>query len=510
MKHLSDLVHGLRLLHQLKQEPASNPENELGLATFHLAKHTASQALQVAPGRRALEDSFFGSGGSDAEGDGGLLSFFGGGDDDYISDLLGDEDFAVTLEECKVDVDDLMAKAFGAFLMKGGGGDMMGGIGLGSEEKEQEEEGLFGSLGFDPFSFLNALKDDDEKECNTLQSLEIVTASTSYLKCTAVDQFFDMEAIAIGDMDFFEEIEEGCLDLMGMVDEVLLDLELDLEDPRKAEEAAFSCGKAVLGDNPLGNYIRYAYLHVDSLLECMGELSDALPHCVLSAPDGSMDIQIPLSVEKKLLCVTSKTYPMIIEKSCLDLYDGLNSCLPKVDAAFEDEQVRESCLEENVAVGKFEFDTGFDMDASVITGNKIPGYCIDAFTANELDTASLLDRNDYYNSNRAYGWTFSEVKAPDVSTKKAQQVESKYHSNKDDISTSVTSKFADGITAEASTETSSETKLSYAPIAIGLIAVALISIFIVRRNMSRHRNFSHVANENLDHLELEESGREIA
>ena len=138
---------------------------------------------------------------------------------------------------------------------------------------------------------------------------------------------------------------------------------------------------------------------------CFSKLGENLPHCVLSLPvqDGN-SMSLPISLEKKLACVLGSSYQSFIEEACVDMYAGLDKCLPQSDDDTDVDDVTSSCArEEGILIGKQ--DDLLGMDASVVTGNEMPDFCSKAFKEKGMKTEELQSRLEYYNKHREYGWT---------------------------------------------------------------------------------------------------------
>mmetsp|Transcript_28413 Transcript_28413/g.48313 ORF Transcript_28413/g.48313 Transcript_28413/m.48313 type:complete len:579 (-) Transcript_28413:86-1822(-) len=346
--------------------------------------------------------SFLGGGNGNDESEGGFFSsFLGGGNDmdpesgdDFFSALLGGgggggDDvlgmFMQSFEQCGINVGDIAGKAMGAFFMYGSSFDM-------------NSPSSF--IGFDTYQpILLALKDDDEEECSDADSASLVSASEEYLKCTGMDGYFqDTDTV-------FQSIEDDCQPIYQMVAtseiESLQQEALDQDSP--IGQSSMRCLKTTLGDNDAGDFIRYEYNNIDKTFECFRKLGEEMPRCVVYAPtEDSKPFSLPLSLLKKLACLLGSNYEMVIEMACDDLHEGLDKCLPQIDEEIDEDNISTCAEEEGILIGKQ--DALFGMDASVLTGDKIPGFCSRVFEENGVDTTELQSRFEYYNQNREYGW----------------------------------------------------------------------------------------------------------
>ena len=143
----------------------------------------------------------------------------------------------------------------------------------------------------------------------------------------------------------------------------------------------------------------------------MGKLGEDLPHCVFSVPleDGET-LSLPLSLDKKFLCVVGSSSKILLDSICVQSYDGLDKCLPQIDDVDVDEYTSQCAQDEGLILGKQEF---LGIDSSVLWGNNIPAFCSKVFEEKGLDTEELQSRLDYYNENREYGWTVETVSSED-------------------------------------------------------------------------------------------------
>ena len=119
---------------------------------------------------------------------------------------------------------------------------------------------MYGSE-FDPSSpesagpLLLALKDDNEKDCSVTDEAKMLLAVTNYYQCSGFENFF----LDIEPGDFLENVVDDCkpvLDVMATFDVDAISLDSYIFD---------DCAKTLLGDNPVGNFIRYEYQHVDKV-----------------------------------------------------------------------------------------------------------------------------------------------------------------------------------------------------------------------------------------------------
>jgi len=412
MKHYKDaIIHGAQLFRHIKGQQTS--ENDLSHAAKLplAAARTATRALSRIA---AEEDEDFLSSfalGEDESGDdvfsallgGGGDEFEGGGGGDMFSNLslgalgLGGEDgdldgFMETFEQCGIDVGDMAGKAMGAFFLYGSDIDM---------------SSLESIMAFDSYGpMLSALKDDDENECSETDEVNLVSAIMEYSECSGISEFSNPEESAVT----LQILEDDCKPVFDMVlggDFDFLQLD-DLDENSAFGESLKHCLKSLLGDNPVGNFIRYEYNHMDKILGCFGKLSEDLPHCVLSVPVQDGDpVSLPLSLEEKLTCLIGSSYEGILEGACLELFGNLDMCLPQSGDATTDVDHVEECAELGIPFGKL--DDLLGMDVSAVTEDKMPDFCSKIFEENGLDAADVQSRLQFYNKNREYGWTIETI-----------------------------------------------------------------------------------------------------
>jgi hypothetical protein len=162
----------------------------------------------------------------------------------------------------------------------------------------------------------------------------------------------------------------------------------------------------------------------------VGKLGADLPHCVFPVPleDGET-FSLPLSLDKKMLCVLGSSSKILLDKFCFQIYKGLDKCLPQIDDVDVDEYTSRCAQDEGLFLGKQAF---LGIDSSVFSGDKIPDFCSKRFGEKELfnilfDTEELQSRLDYYNENREYGWTVETISNEDTVV-----IEEQYRSNPQD------------------------------------------------------------------------------
>ena len=157
----------------------------------------------------------------------------------------------------------------------------------------------------------------------------------------------------------------------------------------------------------------------------MGKLGADLPHCVFPVPleDGET-LSLPLSLDKKMMCVLGSSSKILLDTFCVQSYDGLDKCLPQIDDVDVDEYTSRCAQDEGLFLGKQAF---LGIDSSVFSGDKIPDFCSKVFEEKGLDTEELQSRLDYYNENREYGWTVETISNEDTVV-----IEEQYRSNPQD------------------------------------------------------------------------------
>lgn len=420
------------------------------------------------------------------------------------------EQFMESFEQCGIDVEEMSTKALGAFLL------------YGSDFADVDPTNPESFPGLDKVApLLLALKDNDEKACSEEESDKLVLASQNYLQCSGINNFFDLTEIESGDLA--SSIEADCkpvfdmvLDTIILVDDNAAPIDED-EANIRLMELGKNCLETLLGDNSIGNFIRYEYNHFDKTLECIGKLGEDLPHCILSTQtqDGET-ISVPLSLEKKMACLEGSISESFTQIACLGAYEFLDGCLPQVgddDGANDDLPL--ICGGDTMSddLSDMGMDLSIVMDPSVITGNKMPDFCSGVFEEMEMSTEQLQSRLDYYNNNREYGWTLetiskgggankeveaipaspkisessaessraSKSKQPQepssVSNQAPEQPEEVYESNPDDVPSVESSSWANG---EAESNDASDAKAKSFPfIAASLVLIAAVALALL-------------------------------
>jgi len=487
MKHYKDaIIHGAQLFRHLKGQQTS--ENKLALAKLPFA--AARIAVRSLSRRAAAEeeaeegDGFFGSFeiGEDESGDDFFSALLGGGNDDSV--------FMENFEQCGIDVEEMTGKAMGAFFLYGSDFDM------------SSPESFVGSDAYGPM--LLALKDDDEEECSATDSAKFLLASNEYLQCSGMNDFFYSGVE-------FQSIEDDCKPVFDMVTTVdILSLQQDILDGRQQdfidEESAFGqsskrCLQTFLGDNAMGNFIRYQYNNIDKTFGCFSKLGEDLPHCVLGLPVQDGDpMSLPISLEKKLACVLGSSYESSIVEACVGMFEGLDKCLPQSDDATDVDDAISSCaVEEGILIGKQ--DDLLGMDASVVTGNKMPDFCSKIFDEQGMDAEELQSRLEYYNKNREYGWTIESI-VNDVKEEVEEVIESPeesqalYKSNPVGISSEEYTTWTDGEAAPEDDVFSQKKYLPFLVVGLVIAATVLLALIVKHRRSGSLSVRSHSTSNN--------------
>ena len=138
---------------------------------------------------------------------------------------------------------------------------------------------------------------------NIIHSLFMKYPPVEINKFFGSGDFQDSESLAL-----IQSIEDTCKPVFDKVmnnasaEDVEVLMEDFLDEDSELGRSAKRCLQTLLGDNPMGNTIRFQYNHLDTLFGCVSKFGDSLPHCVLSSPrsDEGTVISMPLSIEKKL------------------------------------------------------------------------------------------------------------------------------------------------------------------------------------------------------------------
>jgi len=477
MKHYKDaIIHGAQLFRHLKGQQTSDNELVLAKLPFDAARTSARALSRRAAAEEGVEedDDFFSSLGLGLDESGGdFFSDFFGGDDDGL------ENFMENFEQCGIDVEEMTGKALGAFFSYGSGLDM------------SSPESFLGSDTYGPM--LLALKDDDEKECSATDSANFLLASNEYLQCSGMNDFFDYGADSKEIEVLFQSFEDDCKPFFDMVNTGdILSLQHDILDEESSlGQSSKRCLQTFLGDNAMGNFIRYQYNHIDKTFGCFSKLGEDLPHCVLSLPVEDGDpMSLPLSLEKKLACVLGSSYESFIEEACVGMFEGLDKCLPRSDDATNVDDAISLCAgEEGILIGKQ--DDLLGMDASVVTDNKMPDFCSKVFKEKGMDADELQSRLEYYNKNREYGWTIESI-VPES----PEESQALYKSNPVGISSQVYSTWTDGEAAPEDDSYLQKKYLSFLVAGLVIAAAVLLALIVKYRRLGENPVRSHSTSNN--------------
>lgn len=107
------------------------------------------------------------------------------------------------------------------------------------------------------------------------------------------------------------------------------------------DEGLQQCVDAIMGDNPIGNFLRDLYHHPGKYCECMATLADKTPACFVTLPNEAGSL--PLSVVKKEICLLEIGCDAI-DGFCESEIQSLDECLPPPgDTTFSCLKVIEDC-----------------------------------------------------------------------------------------------------------------------------------------------------------------------
>ena len=337
---------------------------------------------------------------------------------------------------------------------------------------------------------------------NIIHSLFMKYPPVEINKFFGSGDFQDSESLAL-----IQSIEDTCKPVFDKVmnnasaEDVEVLMEDFLDEDSELGRSAKRCLQTLLGDNPMGNTIRFQYNHLDTLFECVSKFGDSLPHCVLSSPpsDEGTVISMPLSLEKKLDCVIGASYEGVLEEMCMSILGALDDCLPSCDETVDDEVVStySSCAqEEGMGVLGGQSDLFLSMDTSVIDNNQMPEFCFKIFKKKGVGTEDIQSRLDNYNLGRSYGWTLDsiatdakvEVKTPEspdedkefiISMESSTLPQGIYKTNPEDISQVESMEWSDGEAELSETESASARSSFFVFMMAGVVVIALTALALI-------------------------------
>jgi hypothetical protein len=236
-----------------------------------------------------------------------------GGDEEGMMDSspfegLFDEATLAKVDECGVDLDEIMNDYINA---------MMDAAMMDNEE--------------DKVSFLfdfmeNQLAEEGEMNCTEEQVAQYNDAGSDFLKCIGWNQE------DFNSREMYDQIKENCEQIMDPSNAMMM---------QPDDEGLQRCLDTIMGDNPIGNFLRDLYHHPGKYCKCMASLDEATPECFVTLPN---DVgRVPLSVVKKEICLLEIGCDAI-DGFCEGEIQSLDECLPSLeDKSFSCLQVIEDC-----------------------------------------------------------------------------------------------------------------------------------------------------------------------
>lgn len=305
-------------------------------------------------------------------------------DNEFLSAFGGDDKL---LEQCGIDADRMMNKAIGAYFLYGSG--------LGFDSFDLSSPNQLASINIaDVAPMILALKDDDEEDCTAADTTKLVIASKNYLECSGLSS-----AMLDFNSNLVQDIEDSCkpafnsfLSLEGDVPDAD-----DLDENSELGQGVRQCMEYLLGDNLIGNLIRYEYQNLDKILGCAKSHSEEVPRCVMKIQTPNATVLFPLSLQKKMFCLIGAASDDMVEDMCIELYVDLDYCLPEAGDTTDEDVCRDHFL---------------GLDSSIITNDKLPGYCSEVYEKQGVDDTGLQSRFDEYNAYREHGWTIDIESSP--------------------------------------------------------------------------------------------------
>lgn len=312
--------------------------------------------------------------------------------------------------------------------------------------------------------------------------------------------FQDNESLAL-----MQSIEGVCKPVFDMVmnnAEVEVLMEGDLDEDSELGGSVKNCLQILLGDNPVGNTIRYQYHHLDTMFGCVSKFGDSLPHCLLNSPpsDEGTVISMPLSLEKKLDCIVGASYEGLLEEMCMGILGALDDCLPSCHETVDDQvsSVYNSCTqEEGMGVMFAKSDFLFGIDTSVIDNNQMPEFCSKIFKKKGVETKDIQSRLDNFNLGRSYGWTLDSIttdikvgvetpqESPEgdkefiISMESSALPQGIYKSNPEDISQVESTEWSNGEAELSETESTSAKSSFFVFMMAGVVVIALTALALI-------------------------------
>lgn len=394
MRHLSKaIIHGLRLAQHQQQNPdrSSITGNRNLVISSILTSNVAKFVLRKLGDEDDFDfDALFGNDVVDSStnpsGDDGFFGLGGIGDD-----------FLLELEQCNIDVESIMLKVIQSPEIMADMSGMMEGNDASSmiPNSSNIQDMMSSDFNF----FVNILADENEVACTSTEKDEFISSFESFNKCTGIEQLMTKFENPADVETFTNMITSKCSDVTNAV------LDVDSGDYEFINDS--ECTDAVLGDNPVGNFIRGIYHHPDKWCNCYAELGDAVPTCLLQAKDmdykndmmmnmknnmsDMMDeLEISGSSIKKMTCLVGIGCKAI-DDLCLTELQGLDKCLPEVNDMNDIDKSEKFCdviYERCDAEGTF---TVVPPPLTMLTESELPDSC-ERVASNNDQMSSIPER----------------------------------------------------------------------------------------------------------------------
>jgi hypothetical protein len=178
--------------------------------------------------------------------------------------------------------------------------------------------------------------------------------------------------------EMFDDVKENCEQIMDPMNSMMM---------QQDDEGLQKCLETVMGDNPIGNFLRDLYHYPEKYCECMASLADDTPECFIALP--SDEGRVPLSVLKKEICLLEIGCDAI-DDFCAGEIKSLDECLPPLDdETFSCLQVIEDCSLLNVPPVSM-------LAPPELTMSQLPDSCVRVHDESMSDT-KVVERYTRFN-----------------------------------------------------------------------------------------------------------------
>lgn len=480
------------------------------------------------------------------EGDDFLSSLFGGpdgGDGEGLNDIM---EIVGGVAQCGLDIEGILNAVMGDMMAEtgldmeeipqgeafdwgedgpidvpppnpedeeGGGWGRKRGRALDDMDGMSMELGMEGGMG--DFDIMDLFLPKDEKVCSKKGAKKMVSAFDDFAQCTGWDmmKLGDDEAASQEFLDTMDNIQDKCGDLMdGAMDAATGfsplggSASMMMAAPENAPdlqnmEGMDECTDAILGDNPLGDWLRDYYLHPDKVCQCYANLGDAVPECAVTSGSlvtkvtqmtkmlkelGPVDENSPVNYNEdepsvsgsmiKMLSCLEGVFCGALENVCASSLMALDTCLPQM--GMEGEATCEDVVSQCTDAGAL-----FLALPEQMMGLPLPDMCLRVYEERDLYDMQIPARYDAFSAG-CYG--VEEV--TETEEEAYEEMEEEYEEEEEEEAASLTTTSMASVHQKSASHQDAANSSAVVPIAcVAIVAIVAAMVMVRRRNRSSDR-----------------------